>query len=287
LRNGSVCHLEIKKGRIEAMVSGSELYNVSIDIKPLKTSVWKTIRQQCSGRIGSMLELLKGKLSDHVMAIVTNREKGLMPQPGEIKLNCSCPDWADMCKHVAAVLYGVGSRLDKIPELLFTLRGVDAGELISTGIALPDTALAGKTIAADQISDIFGIDIADDGDADRKHIIPVATKKSPRKTSVTIKTVPSARKRKLVVVPVPLRQPHSIANKQALRFTGKSITRIRKWLELSVSQFAAHLTVSPAIVYKWEKTAGDLKMQQRTMKKLTGVHTLLIKTGSRGIPSSP
>jgi uncharacterized Zn finger protein len=103
-----------------------------------------------------MLELLQGKLSDQVMAIVTDRHHGLFPQPGEITLDCSCPDWAGMCKHVAAVLYGVGSRLDSQPELLFLLRDVDAEELIATEMALPDAAVgaAGDALADDQLGSI-------------------------------------------------------------------------------------------------------------------------------------
>jgi uncharacterized Zn finger protein len=128
VRNGSVCHLDIQPGRIEAVVSGSTLYNIRIDIKKLKPATWKSVKRECSGRIGSILELLKGRLSDHVMAVVTDRKQGLFPQPSEIELNCDCPDWAVMCKHVAAALYGVGSRLDDRPELLFMLRDVDADE---------------------------------------------------------------------------------------------------------------------------------------------------------------
>nr|MBC8469214.1 hypothetical protein [Planctomycetota bacterium] len=150
-RNGSVCHLEILPGKIKAIVSGSELYNISIDIKPLKKSVWQSIKKQCSGKIGSMLELLQGKLSDYVMGIVTNCKNGLMPLPGEIKLGCDCPDWATMCKHVAAALYGIGNRLDNQPELLFVLRGVDASELISGDIdmTIAESSAAAKTIADD------------------------------------------------------------------------------------------------------------------------------------------
>jgi uncharacterized Zn finger protein len=282
VRNGSVCHLEIKEGQIEAMVSGSELYNVSIDIKPLHNSLWKTIKQHCSGKIGSMLELLNGRLSDHVMAIVTDRAKGLMPQPGEIKLRCSCPDWADMCKHVAAVMYGVGSRLDNIPELLFTLRGVDAGELISTNLVLPDTALAGKTIAADQISDIFGIDMASDGNTDKRHVIPVVPEKTPRRAVVTIKTTSGkkttrpAKKQKRRKVVALIRKSVVIADTQEIRFTGKWVAAMRKQLKLTVPKFARYIDVSTTLVYKWEKTPGDLKIQSRTMKKLAELHQQLM-----------
>ena len=128
VRNGSVCHLAITKGKIEAIVSGSELYNIDIRITALPANRWKRLRKQCAGQIGSLLELLQGRLSNHVMEIVTDRDRGLFPKPGEIKLSCDCPDWAGMCKHIAAVLYGAGARLDHQPELLFLLRNVDCDE---------------------------------------------------------------------------------------------------------------------------------------------------------------
>ncbi len=124
-RNGSICHLAIKKNQIEAMVAGSEIYQIKITIKPLKKDLWQIIKKKCVGGVGSVLELLQGKLSDNVMKTVTDPVAGLFPQPSEIKLDCDCPDWATMCKHVAAVLYGVGTRLDQSPELLFLLRNVD------------------------------------------------------------------------------------------------------------------------------------------------------------------
>src|SRR5215831_13219407 len=205
VRNGSVCHLDIRPGRIEAIVSGSELYQITIRIKELKAATWRSIKDKCAGHIGSMLELLQGKLSDQVMAIVTNRSHGLFPRPGEIALDCSCPDWADMCKHVAAVLYGVGSRLDSRPELLFLLRGVDAQELIAAEIALPAAVGAvGDTLADDQLGAIFGIDLDTVADthpppptpakkqsrATRR--APATTTRQPAHTALYRKTAPSA-----------------------------------------------------------------------------------------------
>ena len=166
VRNGSVCHLEVHPGRIDAIVMGSELYDVTIRIGKLKAAVWKSIKHRCSGRIGSVLELLQGKLSRQVMGVVTDREHGLFPKPGEIRFDCSCPDWATMCKHVAAVLYGVGSRLDDRPESLFLLRGVDSAELVATGMALPGAAATDDALADDALAGIFGIDLdLDPGDA--------------------------------------------------------------------------------------------------------------------------
>ena len=163
VRNGSVVHLDIRSGEIEATVSGSELYKVNISIAPAAKAKWKRLCNECSGAIGSLVELLRGRFSDHVMGIITRKETGLFPAPAEIELKCSCPDWATMCKHVAAVLYGVGARLDQSPELLFTLRSVNHEELITQ--ATTATALAGKTtsagpeLAESEIGAMFGIEL--------------------------------------------------------------------------------------------------------------------------------
>jgi uncharacterized Zn finger protein len=169
VRNGSVCHLAVAKGDIEAKVSGSELYTVKVNIKTLQGKKWTAIKERCSGQIGSLLELLQGKLSDHVMEVVTDRKEGLFPLPGEMSFHCSCPDSARMCKHVAAVLYGIGTRLDDKPELLFTLRGVNHDELIAADAekAVKAATSRGKSkrLADDQIGDVFGIEI-DPGNID-------------------------------------------------------------------------------------------------------------------------
>lgn len=163
VRNGSVCHLAVGKGEIEAKVSGSELYTVRIAIKTLPPKKWKEVKRRCTGQIGSLIELLQGNLSDQVMEVVTDQQNGLFPLPGEISLKCSCPDWATMCKHVAAVLYGVGSRLDHKPELLFKLRGVDHEELISAdaeaAVSVATKSGKSKRLAADDLSDVFGIEL--------------------------------------------------------------------------------------------------------------------------------
>jgi uncharacterized Zn finger protein len=154
-------------GTIAAKVSGSELYTVKIDIKTLPPKKWSSLKGRCSGQIGSLLELLQGKLSDHVMTVVTDRQEGLFPLPQEISLKCSCPDWAVMCKHVAAVLYGAGVRLDAKPELLFTLRGVNHEDLIQADAekAVAKAAARGKSkrLAVSEIGDVFGIEL-DSGD---------------------------------------------------------------------------------------------------------------------------
>ncbi|MCD6174709.1 MAG: hypothetical protein J7K65_02935 [Planctomycetes bacterium] len=295
VRNGSVCHLEIKKGRIEAIVSGSEVYKVAVDIKPLKSPLWKSIKRLCSGQISSMLELLQGRLSDSVMSIVTDRDQGLMPLPNEISLKCSCPDWAVMCKHVAAAMYGIGSRLDSRPELLFTLRGVNADELITEGIALPklEPIAAGNVIADDQISDIFGIEMASQTTAEQedsttaraKKINKGRQRKIVRKNSTrdrvakTVKSCKTQKKTKKTAKKV----SKSIIRKQKprklktstlprLRPTGNSVKNLREKLGFSVPQLAEQLGVSSAIVYRWEKTRGRLNLQKRSLTALSRLH---------------
>ncbi len=108
VRNGSVCHLAIKKGKVEAKVVGSEIYEIRVRIETLSKRKWNAVKERCSGQIGSLLELLQGNLSNNIMSVVTDQKDGLFPKPAEISFDCDCPDWADMCKHVAAVLYGVG-----------------------------------------------------------------------------------------------------------------------------------------------------------------------------------
>lgn len=163
LRNGSVLHLAIEQGAIKAMVMGSELYEQMVRIQPLPKSKWEALKERCQGKIGSLVELLQGKLSSEIMAIVTDRNGGLFPAPNEIRLDCSCPDWADLCKHLAAVLYGVGARLDECPELLFKLRGVDHTELIQADASALVTGQASSSgrrrLSVASVNDVFGIEM--------------------------------------------------------------------------------------------------------------------------------
>lgn len=164
VRNGSVVDLVIKSRLIEAIVAGSEVYTIKIEIDALAASTWQRIKKDCSASIDSLLDLLAGRFSDGVMQRLTNQKDGLFPSPREIKMKCSCPDWSDCCKHLAAVMYGIGARLDKQPELLFVLRDVDHEELVSQAVAegnldqelsvRNDASLAGEDLEA-----IFGIEL--------------------------------------------------------------------------------------------------------------------------------
>jgi uncharacterized Zn finger protein len=161
LRQGNVYNLEIEPGKLSAVVAGSELYDTAITIQPLPKKQWKQIVESSAGQVGSMLDLLAGKLGDGLMQVLTDPDKGLFPKPKEICFNCSCPDFADMCKHISAVLYGVGVLLDTKPELLFTLRGVDQAELLSnaSSAAITDITANEGDLAGVDLSAIFGIDL--------------------------------------------------------------------------------------------------------------------------------
>ena len=161
LRQGRVYNLEIESGKLSAVVAGSELYETFIHIRPLPEAKWRDIVQASQGQVGSMLDLLAGKLVDGLMRILTDAETGLFPRPEEIRFDCSCPDFADMCKHVSAVLYGVGVHLDTKPEWLFTLRGVDQAELLADAkeTAISGLSATGADLQGTDLSALFGIDL--------------------------------------------------------------------------------------------------------------------------------
>ena len=169
VRNGSVIDLQIAPQEIQALVSGSEIYRVRIRVEPISKPLWKSICADCTGRIESLVELLQGRLAKGVMERLCRQGQGLFPRPAEVRFSCSCPDHALMCKHVAAVLYGVGARLDQEPELLFRLRAVDGNDLIADlSAALPGPAArpAGRRVLGDtDVAALFGLDIVDPGNS--------------------------------------------------------------------------------------------------------------------------
>ena len=188
VRNGSVVDLQIARGEVKARVSGSSLYTVQVKVAAVPRARWTALCRSCAGGIDSLVELLQGRLSKGVMERICAEKTGLFPAPAEIQLACSCPDWATMCKHVAAVLYGIGARLDARPELLFELRGVDQAELVAR--AGKDLPLARKGPAAERVlaeeglSELFGIDLAE---------APAPAPAKPRRTRPRAKGVAGKR----------------------------------------------------------------------------------------------
>lgn len=232
VRNGSVVDLVIKPRSIEAIVAGSETYKITISIDGLAKPTWKTIKQECSASIDSLLDLLAGRFSDGVMQRLTRQKEGLFPSPREIKMMCSCPDHSYCCKHLAAVMYGVGARLDKQPELLFVLRDVDHQELVSQAVAEGnldrelsggDDALVGQDLGA-----IFGIEL------------DAATIPAP---------APSRAKRKPVPKPLtkkPTAAKKKVATKTAItRTTTRTKAAVKKILKGATKARGKTATVKP------------------------------------------
>ena len=167
VRNGSVLDLQVSPGEVAALVSGSSIYKVSVTVAPVPKTLWNDIRRDCAGAIDSLVELLQGRFSKGVMERLCRQQTGLFPSPKEIKFSCSCPDWASMCKHVAAVLYGIGARLDRQPELLFNLRKVDEKELIAGAAEWLPLSRKGpaaeKVLAGAPLSELFGLEMDEKG----------------------------------------------------------------------------------------------------------------------------
>lgn len=200
VRNGSVIDLQIAAGKITALVSGSSMYEVKIGLDPLPVPAWKAIRTECAGKIDSLVELLRGELSTSVMEVMTSKNGGLFPAPKQIRLSCSCPDGATMCKHVAAVLYGVGARFDTSPELFFVLRGVDKLDLLSDlgSAPLGKAKLGGRTLEVSDLSSVFGIELEASEVTE-----PTEPKKTGTKRTAKVSVVRALKPAKAATKPAP------------------------------------------------------------------------------------
>ena len=195
VRSNSVIDLQIAPGVVRAQVTGTSLYRIEIAVKPVAKQQWETIRAACAGKIGSLVALLRGTLSGEVMEVMTRHDEGLFPKPAEITFKCSCPDIAGMCKHIAAAMYGIGSRLDTQPELLFLLRGADSADLIASAAEAPvaDSAAAeGETLASDELADVFGVEL--ETDASLVVLSPKKPRGRPKKVVAPVVAIPAPKK---------------------------------------------------------------------------------------------
>ena len=239
VRHGAVCHLVMQSGLVSGLVNGSSLYRVEIKISELPPTTWVALTQKCTGKISSMLELLGGKLSESVMEVVCDRNDGLFPKPREIKLSCSCPDGARMCKHVAAVLYGVGNRLDNDPELLFVLRGVDPAELLASPVSVISNEEDG--LADNDLASLFGIEM-DFGEAE-----PAASKATSRKKTAKKKRAATAKAR-------PATAKSTTKAKGSTKAKGASATKARSGTAAKVKVKAATTSIKPVPAPKARKS---------------------------------
>ena len=235
VRNGSVVDLQIAAGQLTALVMGSELYRVEVEIRPIAAAQWRSLIKECAGRIDSLIELLQGKLSQGVMEIITRKTTGLFPEPRQIKFSCSCPDSARLCKHVAAALYGVGARLDQEPELLFRLRHVDQLELItgaSAGQRLGKHATASQReeltseLASTELSALFGIDL-DPGDS-------AGTKESGKPDAPAARPGKSSAKKPVLPKTVLPKLRRAQVSRKELLARGIAPTTLQIWLRSGI-----------------------------------------------------
>ncbi len=199
VRNGSVVDLQIAPGEVTALVSGSSIYKTKLKVAALSGARWAALCADCAGGIDSLVELLQGRFSKGVMERICQQRTGLFPVPAEIEFSCSCPDWATMCKHVAAVCYGIGSRLDEQPELLFRLREVDEKDLIvkaSKGLPLTKQAPAkDRVLTGDGLSELFGLEMGEEaGERLARPRRPALAAPSPKKDSKKKQKKPVRRK---------------------------------------------------------------------------------------------
>ncbi|MBD2751160.1 hypothetical protein IC232_31500 [Microvirga sp. BT688] len=244
VRNGAVIDLQISALEIKAVVSGSSIYKVSVSITALAPTLWRSICTDCVGGIDSLVELLQGRFSRGVMERICRQDSGLFPKPSDIRFLCTCPDGALMCKHVAAVLYGVGARLDESPELLFRLRAVDEKDLVAdldTALSISSPPLdVGKVLETDDISALFGLDMAGTGGALPGHdAMPAApepvirvgqkrtsTKVAGRKTAGRSRPSPASPKAATQAAP-PGRQIRKTSKASRLPHSAEPITQTR------------------------------------------------------------
>ncbi len=235
VRNGSVVDLQISPGKVEARVSGSSIYRTTITVKPLAAATWQKLCTDCAGGIDSLVELLQGRFAKGVMERLCRQGDGLFPVPKDIHFDCSCPDGAYMCKHVAAVLYGIGARFDHQPELLFTLRQVDAADLLAkagSGVATA-TAASERTLAGEDVGALFGLEM--DEAAPAQAVAPAPTKHTTARPART--TAKPIRSRDPAVrLLAALRKAGSLDNAAARAATGLDAEAVRPLLKRLVTE---------------------------------------------------
>ncbi len=262
VRNGSVADLVIGAKKIRAIVGGSEVYTVTIEIDSLAKKTWSQLKQDCSSSIESLFDLLSGKFSDGVMERLTRKGDGLFPSSKEIKLDCSCPDGSYCCKHIAAVMYGVGSRLDKQPELLFLLRDVDHQELVSEAVSdgnlEHELSSGANTLDGADLGAMFGIELDAAVSEPKKKAAAkkgTARGKKPAVATVTAaKTVAAKAGRAKLVVEKPKGTRAAVSVKAK-----KAVTKVAASKPAVVTTAVARKTVA--------KAAGAAAVKKSSAKK--------------------
>ncbi len=164
VRSGAVVDLQIRNGLVEAKVQGRRKtpYKVTVHIGRLPEEKCQYIIGRCNQKISSIEALASGEFPEELKDIFTE-EGGLFPTPREISFNCTCPDWALMCKHVAAVMYAIGVRFDENPFYFFELRGIDVDRFINVALEnrldlmLAHADCRSDRIISSDVTSLFGV----------------------------------------------------------------------------------------------------------------------------------
>ncbi len=244
LANGLVLDLKVAPGLVTALVQGSDLYEIEISVNKLAEAKWRAIRSECAGKVDSLVELLDGRLSQAVMSVVTRPGTGLFPSPAEIRMRCSCPDSARLCKHLAAALYGIGARLDHRPELLFLLRQSDHLELVTAAVDAPIAGPASRdeALAGVDLSSIFGIEL----EAATGEPTPPARARKPRATAAPTETPRAAAVRVPAIPKLKRGKPAAARPAKAAR-----VTKVAKGAKEMTTADLVALGVSRATIRNW------------------------------------
>jgi len=278
VRHGAVLDLQISAGQVKSLVQGSRTkpYTVIIKIKGITKNIWKNMKAACAGKLDSLPELLNGKFPKALEEVFTAQGRGLFPSPKEIDFDCSCPDWAYMCKHVAATLYGIGTRLDDDAGLFFKLRKVKIDDLIQQTLKDQSYKLLEKAekmssgkIAESDLSDMFGIDMEETMDLDFS--------KTTKKTAGAGKTSRKAAKQSKAQTTKRKPPRKSLAKKKASqRLSETSISKKR--VKPAVKKVPAKKSAAKRKIAATTDTAQILDIIKRSKKGLD-VATLQQKTG--------
>ncbi|MBW2450067.1 MAG: hypothetical protein JRE92_06565 [Deltaproteobacteria bacterium] len=272
VRHGAVLDLQISAGQVNSLVQGSRSkpYAVTIKIKAITKKIWKNMKAACAGKLDSLPELLSGKFPKALGEVFTAQGRGLFPSPQEIGFDCSCPDWADMCKHVAATLYGIGTRLDDDAGLFFKLRKVKIDDLIQQTLKDQSYKLLEKAekmgpgkIAESDLSGMFGIDMEETMDLD---------------FSKTTEKVSGAGKKAR-------KAAEQSRSKTAKRKTARKTPAKKQANQRSPETSAPKNRVKPAAIKARAKTSVKKATTKRKIAELTDTAQLLdiIKRSKRGL----
>lgn len=234
VRNGSVMDLRIGSGEVKSMVSGSSIYKCVIKIATIPAARRDALAKASAGKIDSLIDLLQGRLSEGLMRVLASPTDGFLPLPREMSFSCSCPDFASLCKHVAASLYGVGARLDREPHLLFALRGVVATDFVASACTNTEAAagLAASSAGVDaaELSDVFGIELVSAPDAPARaqaapKVASRAKAKAPAPRAIDTRPAKSNGRR-------PTSDPEESVTAAHLLARGATSEQIDQWVEL-------------------------------------------------------